>query len=127
MCTGGGPLLKEHNPEILYIKDIDNTVTDATSRLDYNSELHRHADDEKIGKGTKWNNFLKLLNHYKTKDSDGENSNYDHNYNQVFANNQSDSKIYPLTIAEIADAQRSDHKWKQFFKEDHPKEKIVQW
>ena len=31
---------------------------------------------------------------------------------KYFANNQSDGEIYPLTVAEIADAQRSDPKWK---------------
>ena len=115
-------LLEEYGPEILYIKGIDNTVADAISRLDYNPELNRHADDEKMSEETKWNNFLTLFNHYKT-DSD-ENNNYKHNYSQVFANNQSDDKIYPLTVAEIADAQRSDPKWKIFFKEDDPKGKI---
>ena len=75
-----------------------------------------------MSEGTKWNNFLTLINHYKT-DSD-ENNNYKYNYSQVFATNQSDDEIYPLTVAEIADAQRTDPKWKIFFKEDDPKGKI---
>ena len=99
-------------------------MADATSRLNYNPELNHHADDEKISKETKWNNFLTLFNHYKT-DND-ENNNYTYNYSQVFATNQSDDEIYPLTVAEIADAQRSDPKWKIFFKEDDPKKKFVQ-
>ena len=99
-------------------------MADAISRLDYNPALNQHADDEDISKGKKWNNFPMLLNHYKTKDSDKENSNYNHNYSQVFADNQSDDEIYPLTIAEIADAHRSDSKWKSFYKEKDPKGKI---
>jgi len=117
-------LLEEYGPEILYIKGIDNTVADAISRLDYNPDLNRHADDEEISDGTKWNNFLTLLNHYQTDDSDEQNNNYNHNYSQIFNNNQSDDEIYPLTVAEIADAQRADPMWKIFFKEDDPKEKI---
>ena len=62
-----------------------------------------------------------LIDHYKTKDSDEENNNYKHNYSQVFTNNQTDEKIYPLTVAKIADVQMSDPKWKIFFKEDDPK------
>ena len=54
-----------------------------------------------------------LLNRYTSKDSDQESSNYNHNYSQVFANNQSDDEIYPLTIAKIVDAQRLDPKWEK--------------
>ena len=45
-----------------------------------------------ISKERKWNNFLMLTNHYET-DSDEENSNYNHNYSQVFTNNQINDKI----------------------------------
>ena len=47
--------------------------------------------------------------------SDEENNNYNHYYSQVFANNQSDDEIDPLTVAHIADAQRSDSKGNKFF------------
>ena len=36
----------------------------------------------------------------------------------------SDDEIYPLTVAEIADAQRVDPKWKSFFKQEDPRGKI---
>ena len=39
-------LIEEYDPEIIYIKGVDNTVADAISRLDYNPELNRHTDDE---------------------------------------------------------------------------------
>ena len=90
-------LLEENGPEILYIP-----------------ELNRHADDEKMSKEKKWNNFLTLLNHFKT-DSDDQNNNYRHNYSQLFANNQNDDEIYSLTVGGIAVAQRSDSKWEKFF------------
>ena len=111
----------------MYIKGIDNTVIAAVSSLDCNSALNRHADDEdeKLSKETKWNNFLTLINRYDTKSSDGMNTDYKYNYHsRVFTNNLSDDKIYPLTVAEIADAQRSDPKWKSFFKKEDPEGKI---
>eukprot|EP00957_Ditylum_brightwellii_P104064 7928117-Ditylum_brightwellii.AAC.1 len=77
-----------------------------------------------MSEGAKWNNILTLLNHYQPKDSDEQNNNHKQNYSQVFTNNQSDDKIYPLTVAEIADAQRTDSMWKVFFKKDVPKGKI---
>ena len=39
-------LIEEFGPEIIYIKGVDNTVANAISRLDYNPDLNRHADDE---------------------------------------------------------------------------------
>jgi len=44
-----------------------------------------------LSKETKWNNSFMLTNHYETKDSDEENSNYNHS--QVFTNNQSNEEI----------------------------------
>ena len=120
-------LIEEYGPKIMYIKGIDNTVADAISRLDYNPAMNRYADDEinSINKQVKWNNFLTLLNHYDTKSSDEKyNTDYKTSYSQVFINNMSDDEIYPLTVAEIADAQRVDPKWKSFFKQEDPRGKI---
>ena len=120
-------LIEEYGPKIMYIKGIDNTVADAVSRLDYNPALNRHADDEdnkSLSKETKWNNFLTLMNRYDTKSSNETNTDYKTNYSQVFTNNLSDDEIYPLTVAEIADAQRADPKWKQIFKHKDPRGKI---
>ena len=106
-------LIEEYGPKIMYIKGIGNTVADAISRLDYDPALNRHADDEDKSKRKeeKWNNFITLLNHYDSKISD-EGTSYNSNYSQVFANNQINDKVFPLTVAEIADAQRSGTKWK---------------
>ena len=119
-------LIEEYGPKIMYIKGIDNTVADAISRLDYNPALNRHADDEdeSISNGEKWNNFITLLNRYDTDSSERVDTNLKTNFSQVFANNLSDDEVYPLTVAEIADAQRSDPKWKQLFKYKDPKGKI---
>ena len=120
-------LIEEYGPKIMYIKGIDNTVADAISRLDYNPAKNRHADDEitSLNEKVKWNNFLTLINHYDTKSSDEiYDTNYKMSYSQVFTTNISDDEVYPLTVAEIADAQRLDPKWKSFFKKEDPRGKI---
>ena len=48
------------------------------------------------------------------------------NDSQVFANNQSDDKIFSLTVAEIADAQGSDSKWKSSLMRMIPNGKFIQ-
>ena len=110
----------------MYIKGIGNTVPDAGNRLDYNPALNRHADDkdEKLSEETKWNNFLTLINCYDTKSNNEMNTDYKYKYSQVFANNLSNDEIYPLNVAEIADAQRSVPKWKSFFKKEDPEGNI---
>ena len=110
----------------MYIKGINNTVADDVSRLDYNPVRVRYADEEeeKLSKKTKWNNFLTLLNRQNTKSSNEMNTDYKQNYSQVFTNNLSNDEVYHLTVAEIADAQRADPKWKQFFKKKDIKDKI---
>ena len=65
-----------------------------------------------------------LLNHCDAKPSDSSNENCSFNYSQTFANNLSDDEIYPLTVAEIAGAQRSDPSWKTFFRHKDPKGKF---
>ena len=111
-------LLEEYGPEIIYIKGVDNTVADAISRLDYNPALNRHADDKVELKDTnldkKRNNFLTLLNHYKTKNSDEVNTDYKV-HNHVFTNNISDYETYPLNVAKIVDAQQIDPNWNTLF------------
>ena len=120
-------LIEEYGPEIIYIKGVDNTVADAISRLDYNPALNRHADDEdnpEVREVSKWNNFITLFNHYDTKSSDQATPDYMQSYSHVFATNLSDDEIYPLTVSEIADAQRADPTWKKLFKEERSKSGI---
>ena len=122
-------LIEECGPDIKYIKGVDNTVADAISRLDYNPALNRHADDEdeSISKEEKWNNFVTLLNRYETDSSERVDTTYNSCYSQVFANNLSDDEVYPLTVAEIADAQRADPKWKNSLNIKIPKVKFEKW
>ena len=49
-------LLEEYDPEIIYIKGVDDTVANAIGRLDYNPDLNRHAGDEEPTKLSKHKN-----------------------------------------------------------------------
>jgi hypothetical protein len=96
-------LLEEYGPEIVYIKGIHNTVADALLRLDFGPV----PDDKE-----KWIVFNKYLNFYIQKNSNVDNSpstTHKEKINLVFANSSKDDAIYPLTVPEIAIAQKDDN------------------
>jgi hypothetical protein len=96
-------LLEEYGPEIVYIKGIHNTVADALSRLDFGL-----VPDDKEN----WMIFNKCLNFYiqNSRNIDESPSNtHEEKMNFVFANSNEDEAIYPLTVPEIADAQKDDN------------------
>jgi hypothetical protein len=96
-------LLEEYGPEIVYIKGIHNTVADALSRLNFGP-----VPDDKEN----WIIFNKCLNFYIQKSSNVEespSSKHEEKMNFVFANSSEDDAIYPLTVPEIADAQKDDN------------------
>ena len=126
-------LLEEFGPEIAYIKGIHNTVADALSRLEYDpivnpetQELKANYMVRKISNhlGTtreevKWHAFLNCLVQYQS-DTDGDGylqeSEVNNAVNSVFANTSEEEDIYPLTVSEIADAQRADKVLRKLFK-----------
>ncbi len=75
-------LLEEFDPEIVYIKEICNSVTDAISWLDYNPEVNPTSkfNYSKIGvpaKGEtaiKWKTYSKLWHSYNEHNPDNENA-----------------------------------------------------
>ncbi len=115
-------LLEEYAPEIIYIKGIHNTVADAISRLDYDPKLnttneYNHATQEVSTKDLahhRWSTFSKHWLGYSETNS-LSNTNRVH-LNQVFANRSEDDEIYPLTVSEIAEAQKVDAEFKHYFK-----------
>ena len=94
-------LLEEYGPEIVYIKGIHNTVADAISRLEYNPVL---KSDQVV-----WMTFTKswcyYQEHYTETADPGE---HKESMNFVFANRAEEGEIYPLTVREIAEAQKDD-------------------
>jgi hypothetical protein len=96
-------LFEEYGPEIVYIKGIHNTVADALSCLDFGPV----TDDKE-----NWTIFNKCLNFYIQKNSNVDKSpstTHEKQMNFLFANSSEDDAIYPLTVPEIANAQKGDN------------------
>jgi len=95
-------LLEEFGPDIVYIKGIHNTVADALSRLDYGPVTNDKAN---------WKTFNQCMNYYISSVGNEEVTSadkYKDKMNFVFANSSEDDAIYPLTVPEIAEAQKDD-------------------
>jgi hypothetical protein len=115
-------LLEEYAPEIVYIKGIHNTVADAISRLEYNTEINP-TDEQNFAnlrlpsKGHRWKGFTALWRSYNEKNpgTHGQSCILNH----VFANRSKEEEIYPFTAQEVADAQRVDATIKHCFKSSH--------
>jgi hypothetical protein len=60
----------------------------------------------------KWNTFSKHRHGYN--ETSGQSSTKYCHLNQVFANRSKDDEIYPLTVAEVAEAQKADTELKHF-------------
>jgi hypothetical protein len=121
-------LLEEYAPEIVYIKGIHNTVADAISQLEYNPEVNPTNEQNfaKIripSKGHCWKGFTALWRSYNEKNPGMHGQ--DCNLNHVFANRSKEEEMYPLTVQEVAYAQRVDATIKHCFKTNHVFDKDV--
>eukprot|EP00804_Cyclotella_cryptica_P020531 CCRYP_003381-RA/>CCRYP_003381-RA protein AED:0.33 eAED:0.44 QI:0/0/0/1/0/0/3/0/548 len=92
-------LLEEYGPTILYIKGIQNTVADAISRLDYGPV----TDDRST-----WMTFALCWCYHNMTQPESSLATTEESMNQVFANQNKEDSIYPLTTREIAEAQQED-------------------
>eukprot|EP00804_Cyclotella_cryptica_P003735 CCRYP_008908-RA/>CCRYP_008908-RA protein AED:0.32 eAED:-0.28 QI:0/0/0/0.5/1/1/2/0/283 len=93
-------LLEEFGPKIVYIKGIHNTVADAISHLDIGPMPSEHEN---------WMTFTKCWCHYTMQEESAiDTSAYQEEMNLVFANRSKEDVIYPLTVREIAEAQKLD-------------------
>eukprot|EP00804_Cyclotella_cryptica_P015712 CCRYP_013381-RA/>CCRYP_013381-RA protein AED:0.60 eAED:-0.14 QI:0/0/0/1/0/0/2/0/736 len=93
-------LLEEFGPEIEYIKGTHNTVADAISRLDI-----RPIPNEREN----WMTFTKCWCYDTMLEGSAiDTSAYQEEMNLVFANRSKEDVIYPLTVHEIAEAQKLD-------------------
>ncbi len=119
-------LLEEYGPEIVYIKGIHNTTADAVSWLEYDPSVNKTAESFHMTKvrsrshqrqcwATVSKNWCELdidsdnLDSYTDKHDD---------WNLVFAHHEEEDEVYPLTLTEIADAQRKDQELKDYFKKN---------
>ncbi len=85
----------------MYIKGFHNTVADAISRLDYGS-----VQEDRSTMMT----FAQCWCHYTSSqaESTAPPANAQESMNLVFANQDDEDAIYPLTTREIAEAQNHD-------------------
>ena len=119
-------MLEEYKHKIVYIKGIHNTVADAVSQLEYDPSVNKTAESFHTTKvrsrsrhrqswATVSKNWCELdidsdnLDSYTDKHDD---------WNLVFAHHKEEDEIYPLTLPEIADAQRKDRELKVHFKKN---------
>jgi hypothetical protein len=116
-------LLEEYAPKIIYIKGIHNTVANAISQLDYDPKLNStneynhatHVMSMNKEACQRWLMCSKFWSCYNEMQEDPDKINMIQ-INQVFANCSEEDEIYPLTLKEIAEAQKTDTKLKHLFK-----------
>ena len=101
-------ILEEYGPEIVYIKGIHNTIADAISRLEYVSPDTPSTD---ANMHLNWMTFSKCWCKYTLTHRNSTNK-YNYSLNSVFANHSEEEEIFPLTVKEIAEAQRLDKLFK---------------
>ena len=141
-------LLEEYGPEITFIRGIHNTVADAISRLEYNPDVNPdhhchmiHNISEESGIGTnylQWKTVSKSLANCTTscdtleEETEINSRRPDEYVDQIrsaFANHSGEEEeIYPLTVTEIADSQKSDKVLRKLFKrggENKQKDKVT--
>ena len=115
-------ILEEFGPEIVYIKGIDNIVADAISRLEYTLPTKEEVKDLKYTE--RFCYFTRLLNRYTESATAFIHTLplFDEFVRDCFVlrslsheEEDSEDEIYPVTLTEIADAQRKDDELKHVF------------
>ncbi len=110
-------MLEEYRPEIIYIKDIHNTMADAVLQLEYDPSVNKTAESfhtTKVrGDSSQRQCWMTVSKKWCKLDIDSDNLDsytvkHD-DWNLVFAHHKEEEEVYPLTLTEIADAQRKDH------------------
>ncbi len=105
-------LIEDYRPEIVYIKGIHKTIADAISRLDYDPSVNKTAESYLMTKvkgnsrSVQRQNLLRLSKHWCNVETDNTTKHED--LNLVFATHGEEDKVYPITIIEIAEAQKKD-------------------
>jgi hypothetical protein len=116
-------LLEEYGPKIVYIKHIHNTVADAVSRLEYDPSVNQTAESfhtMKVRNNSRQRQcWMTVSKNWCELDIDSDNldsyTDKHNDWNLVFSHHKEEDEIYPLTLTEIADAQRKDQELKVYF------------
>jgi hypothetical protein len=119
-------LLEEYGPEFVYIKGIHNTMADAVLQSEYDTSVNKTAESfhtTKVRNRSHQRQCLMMVSKKWCKlDINSDNldsyTNKHDDWNLVFAHHEEEEEIYPLTLTEIADAQRKDRELKAYFKKN---------
>ncbi len=119
-------MLEEYGPKIVYTKGIHNTVADAVLRLEYDPSVNQTAESFHMTKVR--NNrsqrqcWMMVLKKWCKLDIDSDNldsyTDKHDDWNLMFAHHKEEEEVYPLTLTEIAVAQRKDQELKAYFKKN---------
>ncbi len=117
-------LLEEYGPKIVYIKGIHNTVVDTVSWLEYDPSVNRTAENFHMTKVRNKSHqrqcWMTVSKQWCELDLDSEYldsyTDKHEDWNLVFAHHKEEDEIYPLTLTEIAEAQRKDQDLKVYLK-----------
>ncbi len=110
-------LLEEYGPKIIYTKGIHNIIADAVSQLEYDPSVNQtaesfHARKVRKKQSHQRQNWMRVSKNWGELDIDSDNldscTNKHDDWNLMFAHHEEEDEIYPLTLIEIADAQRKD-------------------
>ncbi len=119
-------MLEEYGPEIVYIKGIHNTVADTVSRLEYDPSVNQTAESFHMMKvknnSSQRRCWMTVSKKWCELDIDSNNlvsyTNKHDDWNLMFAHHKEEEEVNPLTLTEIADAQRKDQELKAYFKKN---------
>jgi hypothetical protein len=119
-------LLNEFDVQIDYIKGENNTVADAISRLDYCPKSNPHPEDKDAFQHQRWNDSVIFLTDLLGDDEEDEVEKFaqkENFSNDIFVQHEAEDgdEIYPVTIREVAEAQRVDKKLKKLFEKPDKK------
>ena len=127
-------LLEEYGPYLVFIPGNQNTITDATSHLDYDSILNpdRHInyslqkacdktgiEEDSEEDSLRWQAVINSFSRYHHSGDNEKSQNLCPNNiinNEFASTGKEEEEISPLTISEISDAQRVDRSLKYVFK-----------
>jgi hypothetical protein len=128
-------LLEEYGPKIVYIKGIHNTVADAVLRLEYDPSINQTAESFHAMKvrnnSSQRQCWMMVSKKWWKLDIDSDNldlyTNKHDDWNLKFTHHKEEEEVYPLTLTEIADAQRNNQELKAYLKKNAimPKKDII--
>jgi hypothetical protein len=106
-------LLEEFGPEIVYIKDIHNTIADAISQRKYDPSFNQTTESKSVQRQS----WMTVSKHWCNLDMYDTIEHEDH-MNLVFTNHGEEEEIQPLTTTEIAKAQKENRQLRIYYRID---------